>query len=747
MKTVLKTNAFLYPLVGFLFSLFFQSSLQAQTTAIPDTIFEQRLILLGIDSDGLVNGQILNSDAAAITYLGVAGTQISDLTGIAAFINLDTLECPQNNLTSLDVTNLPNLTNLTCYGNQLTSLNLTNAPNLAILFAFSNSPTLEICVLDAVAAAANFNWVIDTATASYTQDCFFSLSVDGRLAIDQNSNCQVEPGESVVAGMLVLFDNGQDSIYVTTDTAGHYEANLDTGNYTITVMSPNSYLTSCPVSQSVYVGPSYVLQTFDFVFQESISCPYLEVAITNPLLRRCFSSDYYVNYCNKGTAGASNAYIEVKLDTSLYFNSSSIPIASQNGNVYQFNVGALGVDTCGSFTINVTVSCASALGEFHCTSAHIRPDSLCLSSMPNIYIADTCLGDTVMFVVTNYADAFPMALSYLIVEDTAIVDTGSIFLAMGQSITILYPSNGSSSKYQLVIADGIAEFYTASTLVGCSTGATSSNLLYLPHHAQEFLDIDCRPNRGSFDPNDKTGYPLGYSNNHYISPNGSLDYLIRFQNTGTDSAVFIIILDTLSSYLDLSTLEVEGASHPFTWEFVPNAPGTVTVLKFEFNPIYLPDSNVNESASHGFVKYSIDQKENLPNGTMINNSASIYFDYNAPVKTNTTLHAICDNCMPQNITGTSIVVSLNSVEHNKSKVVVYPNPFGTNTTIQLQEYTGTVQDLQLEIYDLTGRLLETMSSNGQAAFKVKRGNLSGGVYFFRVTEKGLLLNTGRIIAQ
>ena len=49
--------------------LFYSSATYAQTTAIPDANFEQKLITLGVDSDGLVNGQILNSDAVGVQVL------------------------------------------------------------------------------------------------------------------------------------------------------------------------------------------------------------------------------------------------------------------------------------------------------------------------------------------------------------------------------------------------------------------------------------------------------------------------------------------------------------------------------------------------------------------------------------------------------------------------------------------------------------------------------------------------------
>ena len=82
---------------------FFIHNISSQTTAIPDTAFEQKLIALGIDSDLTVNGQILDSDAAGVNSLNLYFSNISDLTGIEAFTSVDTLYCHNNNLSNLNL--------------------------------------------------------------------------------------------------------------------------------------------------------------------------------------------------------------------------------------------------------------------------------------------------------------------------------------------------------------------------------------------------------------------------------------------------------------------------------------------------------------------------------------------------------------------------------------------------------------------------------------------------------------------
>lgn len=146
-------------------------------------------------------------------------------------------------------------------------------------------------------------------------------------------------------------------------------------------------------------------------------------------------------------------------------------------------------------------------------------------------------------------------------------------------------------------------------------------------------DTDCAPNIGAYDPNDKRGLPLGFGQNHLIERGVEIEYLIRFQNTGTAPAHDIVLRDTLSANLDPGSIRVGAGSHPFT----SLGEG---VLVFRFDDIFLPDSSANEPASHGFVSFRIAQQPNLPLGSDIYNSAAIYFDFNPPVITNLTHHRI-----------------------------------------------------------------------------------------------------------
>jgi uncharacterized repeat protein (TIGR01451 family) len=135
---------------------------------------------------------------------------------------------------------------------------------------------------------------------------------------------------------------------------------------------------------------------------------------------------------------------------------------------------------------------------------------------------------------------------------------------------------------------------------------------------------------GSFDPNDKTENHAGSISKSNVTKGDWLTYTIRFQNTGTDTAFNIIVRDTLDSKLDWNSLEMIDASHNYQLNI-----NNGNTCAWYFNNVLLPDSNINEEASHGYIVYRIKPKTTLVAGDVINNTASIYFDYNLPVQTNT----------------------------------------------------------------------------------------------------------------
>ncbi len=139
------------------------------------------------------------------------------------------------------------------------------------------------------------------------------------------------------------------------------------------------------------------------------------------------------------------------------------------------------------------------------------------------------------------------------------------------------------------------------------------------------------PLRCGYDPNDKQVNPD--RTGHFTLMDEELYYSIRFQNKGNDLAYDIKIIDTLSPKLDFRTLRVIGSSHmsSLTWEGVHDS-----VFIFSFHNINLPDTITSLEGSQGYLTFAIKALSPLEEFSEIHNRASIFFDANPPVITNTT---------------------------------------------------------------------------------------------------------------
>jgi hypothetical protein len=236
--------------------------------------------------------------------------------------------------------------------------------------------------------------------------------------------------------------------------------------------------------------------------------------------------------------------------------------------------------------------------------------------------------------------------------------------------------------------------------------------------------IDIHPVRWSFDPNAKVcqeGATIGVGDS-------VLTYDIHFQNTGKDSTVFIVLKDTLSPFVDPGSVRDISASHPYTF----NVDGK-GVLTWRFDPLFLPDSATDPINSQGYVSYSVRLKPNLPVGTRIDNSASIYFDYNAPVVTNTATTTIVSATGMHDL----------SVAQNV-KVLVYPNPFSESTTFEVDGIDGAVQ---FELHNVLGEVLTAKTFANGNKFVFTSANLPSAVYLYNIKQNGKLMAQGKLVVE
>ena len=190
----------------------------------------------------------------------------------------------------------------------------------------------------------------------------------------------------------------------------------------------------------------------------------------------------------------------------------------------------------------------------------------------------------------------------------------------------------------------------------------------------------------SLDPNEKIARTsTGLDDTRYfINLDDYIDYTIRFQNTGNDTAFTVVITDTLTEALDMQSFEQSVASHPFTVRFKAGR-----VVEWRFSDILLPDSTTNEALSHGLVSFRIKPIQPPLVGTAIINTANIYFDYNDPVITEPSM---------------LVVESTQGVQAQEAKQDLWLMPNPTSGSLEVRVSDNSASGL-LHVVSVDGRVV------------------------------------------
>jgi uncharacterized repeat protein (TIGR01451 family) len=222
----------------------------------------------------------------------------------------------------------------------------------------------------------------------------------------------------------------------------------------------------------------------------------------------------------------------------------------------------------------------------------------------------------------------------------------------------------------------------------------------------------------SYDPNIKETYPEN------VQPgfNDWITYTIHFQNTGNAPAFNIRIQDELDTMLNLETFQVINYSHQNLVDL------TGSVLNVRFPNIQLPDSTTNSTGSKGFIQYRVKPKATWASPYQIKNTAYIYFDYNAPIVTNTTLN--------------TILIPTGLKNQTETVMNLYPNPSNGNFTIEL----NTKEKQFIQIFDITGNVVISQTiENGKAI--IDGSNLAAGIYNINIKGNNSVANKKLVIVK
>ena len=554
--------------------------------------------------------------------------------------------------------------------------------------------------------------------------------ITGRVYQDFNASCLQDSLDVNLANRSLLINPG--NIITTTNSNGIWRVdNLPLGNYTITVDTTGNWLPTCPITQNFTVSNNDgIIYAANFGFVSTNPCPEPNVSIHAPFLRPGFSNQsVYIQVSNlhTGTASLDSLDIIIELDTLLTVQSMSVPYVSLGNNQFKIGLDTLLPGGNSNAVISCLLSPNAILGQTLCMSAQIVPIDACvLDTIPNPYppgtinpctlpwdnsslsIVSHCINDSIHFIIRNNGvygagDMTCYAPVRLYIDGQYFLGD-SIQLAGEDSVEYIFSGDGRTWRMEVSqhpLHPGNSQPSTTIELCGNTSNWTSNLVTILPQDdADPTIDIYCGLVTGSFDPNDKTGYPLGVTSAHHILPNQALEYLIRFQNTGTDTAFTVVIRDTLSTDLDIFSVQTLNSSHNHSFRMYGPR-----ILEWTFYNIMLADSTTNEPASHGFIKFKVNPLPNLSLGTVIENTAFIYFDFNLPIITNTTQHQLA---VPQNVNWDG----QQTLNFTGCSDVVYNNISYDQPGTYWQRITNSGLD---SLYTLNIAILETTSSIAENA--------------------------------
>jgi uncharacterized repeat protein (TIGR01451 family) len=588
----------------------------------------------------------------SLIELSLYSNQLSTLD-TSNFTSLTKIDCLANNLTSLVLPNTTTLTRISCSLNQLTNLNVTPYTGLERL-SFSNNLLTNI---------------------DLTQNLLLNyLRLEGNqlTSLDVSANTELED--------LLCFNNLITDLDLSPQTKLSYLKCNDNQLTSLNIKNGNNNLlrldaTNNPGLNLICVD-NVVEAISDFRYDVDAQTGFTDICSFAPTnsnrITGTVSFDFDANGCDPLDQKSINTKI-----TYTGANTANATFTDNNGQYLLYTQEA-----------NNTVEIFANLPSFFSVTPTTQN-------------------------VTFTGSGATQVVDFCITANTAVNDVKVNVLAISESrpgfqttVRILYENAGStvlSGDINLNFDDLKEIFMGASeATVSQTTNSLTWNYTNLQPFEQRFIDVTFEINRptdpinpvnngdvlsynctinpligdanpgdntsnkdiitlGSYDPNDIIALEGNFIKQNQVSD--FLNYRIRFQNTGTASAINVVVKNELDTDLDWDTFEPITASHDYIVNITDD-----NKVEFIFENIHLADSTSNEPASHGWIYYKIKPKTTFAIGDVVENTANIYFDFNPPVFTNTFTTQIKE----------PIVTPV-----DKLKVKVYPNPIKKHVNIKV----------------------------------------------------------------
>ncbi len=681
---------------------------------IPDANFLARLIANGVDTNS--SGNIQSFEATAVTALTVNNANIADLTGIEAFLNIESLNCQSNQLTTLDISQNLNIEVLSCEDNQITGLDVSQNVALRILNCANNQlSTLDVSQnTDLTALRCNENQLTDLDVSSNT---LMTL-----LRCQDNLLTDLDLSQNVNIGGLNCSDNQLTSLDLNN--------NIALQDFSCT----NNQLTE------LFLKNGSIESIVDFSNNSNLAFICADEGQITTLQALADVSTVVSSFCTFTPGGDFNT-ITGKIIYDLNSNGCDINDMPQPHIRIDINDGA---DTGATFTSpNGDYRFFTEAGDFDVTPNVENPSWFDISpntiSIPfanddnNIATQDFCITangvrndvevviapiefarpgfDAVYQVVYknkgNQTLSGSVEFSYDetvldFVSATALPDTqsnGSLIWSYNdllpfenRSIYVTLNVNSSTDTPAINIGDQLNFNAIINPVAGDETEEDNSF-----EYSQTVV--------ASYSPNSITCIQGGILPTTDIGT--FLHYIINFENTGAEIAEnIVIVIEVDTANFDLNTLRILNASHDVEVRIENN------IVKFIFEGV-----NLNASGGHGNILLRVRTSGNVQSGEVVSKQADIHFDYSFPIATDDA--------------GT-VFQSLSVDEYDKDiNVTIYPNPVTDKINIGSKHLMGSI-----EVYDAQGRIIQTIINKSiEHSFDIS--SYRTGIYFIKVkTEKG-----------
>ncbi len=610
--------------------------------------------------------------------------QISSLN-IANCVALETLQCSMNELTTLDVSHNVNLDNFSCTENQLTSLDVSNNVNLTWLYCGIN-PISSIDVTN--------NLLLNIFSCTYSLVSEIDISNNWRIT---DFTCQGNPNlthlniknnERYAYWNNLDFFDCPNLVYVCCDEADLtlVQQKIDTYGYTC---NANTYCSFEPTGYLIH-GVARLDTNNNGCDDTDVRYPNLKFKITNSsdnALLGNFISTATGNYTIMMPSGGF--IVRPLLEVASYFNvtpvSTYVAFSNSSPGPFEKNfcLNANGVHSDVEVVLIPTI---------------IPPRPGFDSSYKIIYRnKGNQVSDGILTLAFNDAILDYVSSSLVVTNQSEGLFTWNYSNLMPfetREFEITFNVNSPTEIPPVIAGDYLN--YTA-TIVGATDETPSDNTFVLNHFV-----------RNSYDPNDKTCLQ-----GDTITPSEVgkyVHYVIRFENTGTFPATNVVLRDVIdASKFDITTLVALSGSHNYETRIMGS-----DRIEFIFENINLPFDDANND---GYVAFKIKTKPNLVLGDSFSNKASIYFDYNFPIVTNTA-------------TTTIATLGTSDFEFNSMFTI---SPVPTKSVLNISKKQNLVVT-SVSIYTMLGQLVQ-VDTNPDEIINVFR--LTTGTYFIKIrTDKG-----------